>query len=404
MSSDEAPTPRSVDTLCARAPAPANTSSRPLVPPLELAVVYCPQDLGHVDALYDRSAQGYIYARERHPNADQLAAKIAALEGAESALVCASGMAAISAAILPLLGQGDHLLLAAELYGKTTVLVARELARLGITHTTFDAANPSDLASKITPRTRAILIETLSNPLLRVADLASIALAARAWGVPLIVDNTFAPVICRPIEQGAALVVHSATKMIGGHSDLTLGVVAGLAPLVEGARATAAAFGLTGNPFESWLALRGLATLPVRMERASRTAHLLGQRFEAEPRVRRVWYPLLDSHPDSQRAGALLSAGGSMLTIEIGGRAEVDAFMRALPSIPFAPSLGDVQTTLSHPCTTSHRGQDPQTLERLGIVPGVVRISVGLEDPEDLWREFAGALAAVERVAREGAR
>ena len=392
------PRPGSLSTACARAPEIQPSSSRPLVPPLELSVVYCPSSLDHVDALYEGGARGWIYAREGHPNADQLATKIATLEGAASALVCASGMAAITATLCSLLSQGDHMLMAAEVYGKTSVLVDRELSRYGVDRDLFDAARPANLAAMVGPRTRLILVETLSNPLLRVTDLAQIARVAADAGIALVVDNTFAPLICRPLEHGAHLVIHSATKMIGGHGDLTLGVVAGSAPLIARARAVAAAMGLTGNPFESWLALRGMATLPVRMDRACASASVLARRFEDDPRVNRVWYPSLASHPDHELAGELLSSGGSMLAIDLGDRARAGAFMEGLPNIPFAPSLGDVQTTLSHPCSTSHRGQPPALLERFGITPGVVRISVGLEDESDLWSEFAASLQALSPV------
>lgn len=393
------PRPLSVATACARGPEIEPSSSRPLVPPLDLSVVYCPSSLDHIDALYEGSARGPIYAREGHPNGDQLATKIAVLEGAPAALVCASGMAAITATLCSLLSQGDHLLMAAEVYGKTSVLVDRELARYGVNRDLFDAAQPGDLAGLIGPHTRLILVETLSNPLLRVADIPALAQVAASAGVPLVVDNTFAPLICRPLDHGAHLVIHSATKMIGGHSDLTLGVVAGSTALITRARAVAAAMGLTGNPFESWLALRGLATLPVRMNRACATARALARRFEGDPRVLKVWHPALESHPDHQAARALLSSGGSMLAIDLGDRQRAGAFMAGLPNIPFAPSLGDVQTTLSHPCTTSHRGQDSAALERFGITPGVVRISVGLEDESDLWDEFAASLQALSPSA-----
>ncbi len=389
------PRPRSLATACARAPEVEPSSSRPLVPPLDLSVVYCPSSLDHVDALYEGTATGPIYAREGHPNADQLARKIAELEGAQKALVCSSGMAAITAALCSLLNQGDHLLMAAEVYGKTSVLVDRELSRYGVARDLFDAARPDDLAAMVRPSTRLILVETLSNPLLRVTDLPAVARVAADSGVTLVVDNTFAPCICRPLELGAHLVVHSATKMIGGHSDLTLGVLAGSTPLITRAHAVAAAMGLTGNPFESWLALRGMATLPLRMERACTTATALARRFERAPQIRRVWHPALDSHPDAALARALLEQGGSMLAVDLGDRPRASAFMAGLPGIPFAPSLGDVQTTLSHPCTTSHRGQDQARLERFGITPGVVRISVGLEDERDLWAEFAQSLQAL---------
>ncbi len=259
-------------TVCARAPMPATSSSRPLVPSIDLSVVFCPADLDHVDALSEGKAAGFIYARDGHPNAAQLALKMARLEGAEAGLICASGMGAIASVFLTLLSQGDHVLLAKGTYGKTTALVTKQLPRWGISHDYFDASDAASMRASLKPKTRLVFVETVSNPLLRVADIDALAKISREAGIPLAVDNTFAPLICRPIEHGATLVIHSATKMIGGHSDLTLGVLVGPSRLIEPTRVLASTLGQTGNPFESWLALRGLATLSVRMERACRNA------------------------------------------------------------------------------------------------------------------------------------
>jgi cystathionine beta-lyase/cystathionine gamma-synthase len=385
-------------TVCARAPGPADSSSRPLVPPIDLSVVYCPDDLAHVDALYDGTARGFTYARDGHPNAAQLAAKLALLEGAEAGLICASGMGAIASALLTLLSQGDHVLLSDGVYGRTSALVGKQLPRWGIGHSTFDPAEPSAAKALLKPSTRGILVETISNPLLRVADLPGLAGVAREAGIPLIVDNTFAPLICKPIAHGASLVMHSVTKMIGGHSDLTLGALLGECDRIAAIQGVASTLGQTGNPFESWLAMRGLSTLGLRIARASATALDLARRLEGHPGVVRAHYPLLASHPDHDLATRLLGEfGGSMLTIDLGDRPNAESFIRALTgSIPFAPSLGDVQTTLSHPATTSHRGHDANALARQGISAGMVRVSVGLEDPEDLWREFRAALDRVK--------
>ncbi len=384
-------------TVCARAPSAAHSSSRPLVPPLDLSVVYCPTDLDHVDALSDGKAEGFIYARDGHPNAAQLAEKMARLEGGEAGLVCASGMGAIAATFLSLLSQNDHLLVASGTYGKTTALVTRQLPRWGIEHSFFDATDARTLRSQLTPRTRLAFAETISNPLLRIADLDGLAVITREAGIPLVVDNTFAPLICRPIEHGATIVAHSATKMIGGHSDLTLGVLVGPRQLIDPIRIVASTLGQTGNPFESWLALRGLSTLSVRMERASRTALELARHFEGHAKINRVHYPGLESHQEFAVASRLLKGGsGPMVTIDLGNRARAECFIRSLVSIPFAPSLGDVQTTLSHPATTSHRGQDEARLAEQGLSAGMVRISVGLEQPADLWSEFGAALDTIE--------
>jgi cystathionine beta-lyase/cystathionine gamma-synthase len=380
-------------SLCARPPRIEPSVTRPLVPPLDLGSVYHVADLDQMDAISEGRQQGYFYARDGHPNAAQLAAKLAALEHAEAGLVCASGMAAIAASLLALVGQGDHVALSDGLYGKSTTLVARELARFGVAHDRFDPSRLDLLAGILGPSTRVIFAETISNPLLRVTDLQAIGQVARGAGVPLLVDHTFAPLLCRPIDLGATLVMHSVTKLIGGHSDLTLGFVAGASERIESIRSVASTFGQTGQAFESWLALRGLATLSLRSRRASDTALVLARRLESHPGVVRAIYPGLPSHPDFAIAQRLFKdCFGAMVSFDVGDRERADHLIRALHNIPFAPSLGDVQTTLSHPCSTSHRGQDPAMLERLGITPGLIRLSVGLEDPEDIWEDLEQGL------------
>ena len=237
-----------------RSRAPPESVSPPLVAPLELSSVYCPEDLDHVDALSEGRSNGFIYARDGHPNAAQLAEKIAHLEGGDAGLICASGMGAIASTFLAFLSQNDHALVSDGVYGRTTALVTRLLPRWGIGHDIFDpAADPATVKSLLKPETRLIYAKTASNPLLRVADLDSLATVARQAGIPLIVDNTFTPVICRPMDHGARLVVHSVTKMIGGHSDLTLGAIVGAKNLVSEAKVVASTLGQTGNPFESWM-------------------------------------------------------------------------------------------------------------------------------------------------------
>ena len=207
------------------------------------------------------------------------------------------------------------------------------------------------------------------------------------------IDHTFAPLLCRPLALGAEVVTHSATKLIGGHSDLTLGLVAGSREWIARISAVASTFGLTGDPFQSWLALRGVATLALRSARACATALELAGRLTSHDRVRTVHYPGLPHHPDHARAARVLKGGfGTIVTLDLGGRAEADAFIRGLRHVPFAPSLGDVATTLSHPATTSHRGQTAERWRAQGITPGLVRLSIGLEDPDDLWEDLNQAL------------
>jgi cystathionine beta-lyase/cystathionine gamma-synthase len=380
-------------TICARPPISNPSKTPPLSPPLQLSSVYEFAGIEQVDAVYQGREAGFIYARDGHPNALQLASKVAALEGGEATLVCASGMAAESAMMLALLSQGDRVALAEGIYGRTTMLVAKELARFGIDHDLFDQSRPETLRAALTPRTRLAFVETLSNPLLRMADIEGLARITRGAGVALAVDHTFAPLLCRPLELGADLVIHSATKLIGGHSDVTLGLLVGSRELIDRTAPIASTFGLTGNPFDSWMALRGIATLAVRVDRASASALELARRMESHRSVLKVNYPGLAEHPDHILASRVLQGRfGAMISFDVGSRERAEALIRGLKHIPYAPSLGDVSTTLSHPTTTSHRSQTPEEWARQGITPGLIRLSVGLESVEDLWNDLNQAL------------
>ena len=391
---DSGPTDRiDLATLCARPGARASSVTPPLAPPIQLSSVYEFADLEQVDALYGGTSSGFIYARDGHPNATQLAEKIARLEGAEAAVICASGMAAESALFLAHLQSGDRIAISEGLYGRTTLMVAGELARFGVQHDLFDATDPATLRVVMTPETRIVFVETLSNPLLRLADIAGLAAITRPAGALLAVDHTFAPLLCQPIVLGADVVTHSVTKSIGGHSDVTLGALVGRADWIRRTGHVASTFGLTGNPFDSWLALRGMATLAVRTDRACANALELARRLEAHPAVERVHYPGLPSHPDHDLATRTLKGGfGAIVSFDVGGREQADALIQRLQHIPYAPSLGDVSTSLSHPTTTSHRAQTPEQWARQGITTGLIRLSVGIEAVEDLWADLRHAL------------
>lgn len=381
------------ETLCAHAGDAPVSASRPLNPPIHLSAVYRIDGLNQIDALYEGGQSGFTYRRDGDANSEGLAARVAELEGAEDALICASGMGAEAALFLAMLSAGDEVALSDGLYGKTVALIRGELSRFGVTHAVFDAARPETLRAVLKPETKLVFVETISNPLVRVADIAGLAEICRSAGVPLGVDHTFAPLLCYPIALGAEFVTHSLTKLIGGHSDLILGLLAGPKARIARARAVTSAFGLNGNPFESWLALRGLASLAVRSERACATALELARRLEDHPAVEAVHYPGLDSHPDHERAARMLRGGfGTIATIDLNSRERADRFIGGLRRIPFAPSLGDASTTLSHPATTSHRNQTAEQWARQGITPGLVRLSFGLEHPDDLWEDMLRGL------------
>lgn len=385
---------KSLGTACVRPEPLPPSSTEALVPPLEWSVVYKFDDLDHVDAVYAGQKPGYVYARDGHPGATRLANQITLLEQAEAGLVMASGMGAEAALLLGLLSSGDHVALAQGLYGRTQVLIAKELARFGVGFSLFDSGNVDALAAAITPQTRVVFIETITNPLVRVPNLPAIAEICRGRGVKLAVDNTFAPVICQPIAQGADFVTHSATKMIAGHSDATMGALLGPKKAIDTIRPVASTFGLSANPFEAALTMRGMATLPLRMQKACENALAVARFLAGHQAVKQVHYPGLPTHPDFKLAQSILSGGfGTIATIDLGSREAANRFIRRLQGrVPFAPSLGDVATTLSHPVTTSHRGLSEPERTALGITPGLVRLSFGIEEAADIIADFEHAL------------
>ncbi len=370
--------------------------STPLVPPLYLSSVYTLPDLDALDRIINAEEPGYVYARDAHPNARHLAAELAALEAADWAVICGSGMAAISAFLLAILQQGDRLVAGNRLYGRTAQLFDPELTRFGI-RTTFVDANDLDAVKRaLAEPAKVLFVETLSNPLLRLVDVPALAQLARERHCLLMVDNTFAtPVLTRPLTLGADIVMESLTKMIGGHSDVTLGVVAGKGELLPQVSATVSIWGLASNPFDCWLAQRGLATLPLRMRAASANATRLADWLADQGGVQRVVYPGRQDHPDHALAKTLLQGGcGNMLSFEVrGGREGVNRFMRLAPGVPFSPSLGNTTTTLSHPASTSHRYVSPAERRRQGITDELIRLSVGVEEFEHIQREMAKGLA-----------
>jgi cystathionine gamma-synthase len=380
-----------------RAAPPAPSVSRPLTPPIHLASVYAFDDLEQVDAVWEGRQAGFVYGRFGTPNHAMLEATLADLEGAEAALVTASGMGALSAMLLGTLKAGDHLVAGRDLYGSTTALLREQAPRWGIGVSFVDPAEAGAVDAACTPATRAIFVEAITNPLVRLADLPGLAEVARRRGLALLVDSTFAsPALLRPLEHGATLVHHSATKYLSGHGDVTAGVLAGAAGPIGAARGEAVRIGLNLSPFDAWLTLRGVRTLSLRMERHSANALAVARFLAGRSEVRRVHYPGLPDHPQHDLARKLLPAGcGGVLAFELrGGAAAVARFFGALPLLEFAPSFGDVTTTWTYPARTSHRPLSPDEQAKLGIDPGLVRLSVGIEDVEDLRDALATALGA----------
>ena len=372
--------------------------SRPVVSPIWPSVVYASPDADALDAQYEGRVEGYTYGREGHPNWTILAEKLDWMEGAEGGVVTASGMAAVGAVFQAVLQAGDHVVAGNQLYGRSLRLLHEELPRMGVEVTLADPTDGAAFAAAIGPRTKLVLIEVVSNPTLRVADMEAIGQACRDAGALMAVDNTFTtPRLYRPFDHGADFVIHSVTKMLAGHSDVTLGYAAARDPdLARRLYDVAVTWGLTPSPFDCWLAERGLNSFDLRFERAEANAAALADHLAGLDGVDAVLYPCRPDHPDHNRAVGLLGGrGGNMVSFRLaGGRAEVNRFVRAASQIPFAPTLGDIGTTIAHPASSSHRALTAEARAELGITEGFIRVSVGVEDIGLLTREFGDAVQA----------
>ncbi len=366
----------------------------------------------YADVLGDR-VPGYSYSRVDNPTSDAFAQAVAALEGVRTPGVAgqafASGMAAISAVLLAFTHAGAHVVAPAAAYGGTYGLLAELLARFGVRTDFVDMTDLASVRAAIRPETRIVWAETLANPTMAVADLPALAGAAHEADALLVVDSTFAtPVVCRPLEHGADLVVHSATKYIGGHSDATGGVVVGRSALVALVRAVRVHTGGILAPDEAFLLRRGLETLPLRVRRQCDTAAELAAAAAGHPAVARVDYPGLPGHPGHATARRLYDSGpsgtrfGAVVTITPhGGRAAGMAFADGLRLGLVAPSLGGTHTLAGHIASTTHRQLDESALAAAGIDPGAVRLAVGLEDAADLIHDVNNALTSIGRTMRQ---
>jgi methionine-gamma-lyase len=353
-------------------------------------------------ARFSGSSRGLIYTRLGNPTNAALEECVAALEGGCGAVGAATGMAAISMTLLALLRSGDHLLGTHPLYGPSRGLVERFLHRLGIDSTFVAATDPDALAAAMRPNTRVVFIETPANPTMDLVDIREAARVAHAGGALLAVDNTFAgPHLQRPIEWGADIVLHSMTKSLNGHSDVVAGIVVARAPEVLGLlRETAAAFGLTMDPHQAWLVLRGIRTLGMRVERAQDNARALASWLAEQPGIAWVRYPGLESHPQYELARRQMDGPGSVIAFELA--AGLDAgrrMMDAVKLVTLAVSLGGVESLVEHPASMTHSKVPASEQLRQGITPGLVRLAVGCEDLADLRADLAQALAAAVEVA-----
>ncbi|GAA4133545.1 aminotransferase class I/II-fold pyridoxal phosphate-dependent enzyme [Actinomadura keratinilytica] len=370
--------------------------SRPLNVPLYQGHLFAFDDADAMAAAFDGPRAAYLYGRMGNPTVRAFENAVAELEGGAGAYAAASGMGAISAVLMALLRTGDHVIAQSGLYGGTWALLRDLRERWGVEVTEVSGQDAGEVRAALRPATRLLYLETIANPMTQVADIPALAAAAREAGVTTVVDNTFAPLLCRPLDHGADIVVHSATKYMGGHGDIVGGVAVFADPAVH--RRVwdhAVELGATADPFAAWLLLRGLVTMPMRVERQCATALELARRLAAHPSVAGVRHPGLPGHPQHELAGRLLSGGyGGVLSFDLaGGRAAGRAFIESVRVASLAVSLGDAATLVMHPASTSHRQLDAAALAAAGIGEGTVRVAVGLEDPDDLWADFEQALA-----------
>lgn len=330
------------------------------------------------------------------PSQEYLHDRLAALEGGAAALATSSGMAAISATLMSVLRAGDHLLVGDVLYGGTYDLITEYAERLGWTYTFVDPHQPESWADAVRPETRAFLVESMTNPLVRVGLLPEVAAFARERGLVSIIDNTFAsPVNFRPLTAGFDLVVHSATKYLSGHSDLVAGCVIGNEERVGAVRGVLNHFGAVLDPHAGFLLARGLKTLALRVRAQNENALALATFLADHPNVLAVSYPGLPSHPDHDRAAKLFDGFGGMLGLRVAGGGERAAAVLAALRLPYvAPSLGGVETLVTRPVTTSHAGMSAADREKVGVTDDLVRVSCGIENADDLVADFAQALDA----------
>jgi cystathionine beta-lyase/cystathionine gamma-synthase len=329
------------------------------------------------------------------PNHIVLGERIAALESTEAALATGSGMAAISATLFAILSSGDHMLVQDCLYGGTTSLLTHEFPRLGISHTPMPAQDPASWPALIRPTTRVVYVESLTNPLVQVADLEAVVAFAREHGLVSIIDNTFAsPVNFRPAELGFDLVMESATKYMNGHTDICAGVVAGTKEEVFKIKVTLDHLGGVLDSHACFLLERGLKTLPLRVRQHNASAHRIAEFLEGHPSVARVNYPGLVSHAQHDRATRLFDGSGGMLSFELeGGVDAAEAFLGKLQLPVHAPSLGGTESLIVRPAAATHGGLPPDERARMGISDALIRFSVGLEDVDDLVEDLENALA-----------
>ncbi|MDR1672183.1 MAG: PLP-dependent aspartate aminotransferase family protein [Bacteroidales bacterium] len=366
--------------------------------PIVQTSVFAFDDVESLEQVYDGSAGGHIYTRNGNPVHDALNDIVSGAEEGEAALSYSSGMAAISLSIIAQVKAGDHIIAANVLYGGSFQFIKTELARFDVSVSFVDTVRES-INPYFRPNTRAVYVETISNPMMEVINLQAIAETTHRHGAKLIVDNSFAtPVICQPLLLGADIVVYSATKYLGGHSDVTAGVVVSDRENIDRIYTSGLLFGPTLSPFDAWLLVRSLRTLELRIRQHSLNALKLAEYFAGHPQIKTVYYPGLPSSPTYNVARRLFHNDlfGGMLSIDLaGGEHHAYELLRLLETVKFVPSLAGVATSTSYPAKTSHRALNDDELQKAGISKGLIRISTGLENIDDVIEEFDKTLGKI---------
>jgi len=370
---------------------------RPHVTPIYQTVNFDYRDTDEGLAIFAEQAKGYIYSRYSNPTVAVLNRIVSDLEEGEAALSFGSGMAAISSALLAVTQSGDHIVASSAIYGGTRELLQTYLPRLGIETTFVNITNPEEVKRALRKTTRVIYTEPLGNPTLAVAEVPALAELAKSAGAKLVVDNTFTPPgIFQPLKRGADVVIHSATKYLGGHGDLTGGVVVGAMDFIRRLQPVMQHFGGIISPFIAWLVIRGIRTLGVRLQRHCTNAMTIARFLAEHPKIERVYYPGLPSHPQHALAKRLFNGFGGMLSFEVKGGFEAGkVVMDSCRVCNFTVSLGEIDTLIIHPASTSHVTLSREERLAIGVSDGLIRLSVGIEDVEDVIADLEQALAKV---------
>ena len=384
---------RSPRTVAVHGPSPRPRIDGPVAAPLVQSSTFEFESMSSMKR-YNETGEGHLYTRYGNPTTDRVEGVLAALEGAERALLFSSGMGATSAVYLSLLKTGDSIAAMRSIYGGTYRLISRRLPDLGIRPVFLETQDLTRFEERIAEGTRLLHLETPTNPILEIVDVADLVRRAHALGILVVVDSTFAtPLLLNPLALGADLVIHSATKYLSGHSDVTGGVVAGSGALMAKIEEARRVHGATPDPFAAWLLHRGLKTLPIRLETQVRGAGIVAARLAANPELVRVIYPGLPDHPGHALASRQMRGFGAIVTIDVRrGQPAAERVMDRLELVLRAASLGSVESLASMPIHTSHTGYTDQELARAGVSSGMIRISIGIEEPDEIAADLEQAL------------